>query len=143
MRRVFALVPALALTAGLAPAVPAPAQVAAKPPAAVKPPVAAPARSGGDIVGNWTAEALGQKVTASFTRQGDMIYGVVVIPDPLAGGSNTYHVAGVILGDEFAAQHGSGHLLKGTLTGPDSAEAVFSPKSGPSLKLHLVRRPAS
>ncbi len=106
------------------------------------PPKAPAARAAGvhDIVGNWTAEALGQTVTASFTRQGDMIYGVVVIPDPISGGSNTYHVAGVILGDEFAAQHASGHLLKGTLTGPDTAEAVFAPKSGPSLKLRLTRR---
>ena len=94
----------------------------------------------GDIAGEWTASVLGQEVTASFTRQGDMIYGVVVIPDPISGGSNTYHVAGVILGDEFAAQHASGHLLKGTLTGPDTAEAVFAPKSGPSLKLRLTRR---
>ena len=101
---------------------------------------AARATAGHDIVGAWAAEALGQTVTASFTRQGDMIYGVVVIPDPLSGGSNTYHVAGVILGDEFAAQHASGHLLKGTLTGPDTAEAVFAPKSGPSLKLRLTRR---
>lgn len=91
------------------------------------------------IVGNWSASVFGQEVTASFTRQGDMIYGVIVIPD-VGGGTNTYHVAGVILGAEFAAQHGSGHLLKGTLTGPDTAEAVFSPKSGPSLPLHLVRR---
>ena len=91
------------------------------------------------IVGNWSASVLGQEVTASFTRQGDMIYGVVVIPD-MGGGVNTYHVAGVILGAEFAAQHASGHLLKGTLTGPETAEAVFSPKSGPSLPLHLTRR---
>ena len=109
----------------------------------VPPKASAPAvraAGGHDIVGDWTAEALGQTVTASFTRQGDMIYGVVVIPDPMSGGSNTYHVAGVILGDEFAAQHASGHLLKGTLTGPDTAEAVFAPKSGPSLKLRLTRR---
>jgi hypothetical protein len=102
-----------------------------------------PAQPKPDIVGAWAAEALGQTVTASFTRQGDMIFGVVVIPDPLAGGANTYHVAGVILGNEFAAQHASGHLLKGTLTGPDTAEAVFTPKSGPSLKLRLTRRPGS
>ena len=101
---------------------------------------AARATAGHDIVGHWAAEALGQTVTADFTRQGDMIYGVVVIPDPISGGSNTYHVAGVILGDEFAAQHASGHLLKGRLTGPDTAEAVFAPKSGPSLKLRLTRR---
>jgi len=125
------------LLAALALAGPGPAlsQVPPKTPAP-----AARAAGGHDIVGNWAAEALGQTVTASFTRQGDMIYGVVVIPDPLSGGSNTYHVAGVILGDEFAAQHGSGHLLKGTLTGPDTAEAVFAPKSGPSLKLRLMRR---
>lgn len=91
------------------------------------------------IVGAWSASALGQEVTVNFTRQGDMIYGVVVIPD-LGGGANTYHLAGVIVGAEFAAQHGSGHLLKGRLTGPNTAEAVFSPKSGPSLPLHLTRR---
>ena len=28
-------------------------------------------------------------LSVGFTRQGDMIYGVVVIPDPLSGGSNT------------------------------------------------------
>ena len=92
-----------------------------------------------DIAGNWSAVVLGQEITASFTRQGDMINGVVTIPD-IGGGSNVYHVAGVILGADFAAQHGSGHLLKGTLTGPDTAEAVFSPKTGPSLTLHLKRR---
>ena len=125
------------LLAALSLAAPGPALSQAPPKAPVPPPRAA---GGHDIVGNWAAEALGQTVTASFTRQGDMIYGVVVIPDPISGGSNTYHVAGVILGDEFAAQHASGHLLKGTLTGPDTAEAVFAPKSGPSLKLRLTRR---
>ncbi len=93
-----------------------------------------------DIAGNWTATVLGQEVTASFTRDGDMIHGVVVIPDPINGGSNTYHVAGVVLGNQFAAQHGSGHLLKGTMTGPNAAEAVFIPKNGPSMNLHLKRR---
>ena len=99
----------------------------------------APAQQDAGIVGTWSASVLGQEVTASFTRQGDMIYGVVVLPD-VSGGSNTYHLAGVILGAEFAAQHGSGHLLKGRLTGPNTAEAVFTPKSGPALALHLVRR---
>ncbi|MFP5258316.1 MAG: hypothetical protein ACLGQH_04765 [Acidobacteriota bacterium] len=98
-----------------------------------------PAQPEAGIVGKWSASVLGQEVTASFTRQGDMIYGVIVIPD-VGGGTNTYHVAGVILGAEFAAQHASGHLLKGTLTGPNTAEAVFSPKSGPSMPLHLTRR---
>ena len=130
------LVAAVLAAWSLFPAVPAAAQV----PGQLPPRPSVQAKSGGDIVGNWTAQALGQTVTADFTRQGDMIYGVVIIPDPLSGGSNTYHVAGVILGDEFAAQHGSGHLLKGTLTGPDTAEAVFSPKNGPSLKLRLTRR---
>ena len=97
------------------------------------------AQQAADIAGNWSAVVLGQEITASFTRQGDMINGVVTIPD-IGGGSNVYHVAGVILGADFAAQHGSGHLLKGTLTGPDTAEAVFSPKNGPSLTLHLQRR---
>lgn len=128
------------LLAALSLAAPGPA-LAQVPPKAPVP--AARAAGGHDIVGHWAAEALGQTVTADFTRQGDMIYGVVVIPDPLSGGSNTYHVAGVILGDEFAAQHASGHLLKGTLTGPDTAEAVFAPKSGPSLKLRLTRRAGS
>lgn len=132
LRLLVAPVLAVALLAASGPVL---AQVPPKAPAP-----AVQAAGGHGIVGNWAAEALGQTVTASFTRQGDMIYGVVVIPDPLSGGSNTYHVAGVILGDEFAAQHASGHLLKGTLTGPDTAEAVFAPKSGPSLKLHLTRR---
>lgn len=95
-----------------------------------------------DIAGQWTASVLGQEVTATFTRHGDMINGVVVIPD-ITGGTNTYHVAGVILGADFAAQHGSGHLLKGHLTGPDQAEAVFSPKNGPAMTLHLKRRAGS
>ncbi|EHJ48226.1 hypothetical protein DFW101_2221 [Solidesulfovibrio carbinoliphilus subsp. oakridgensis] len=102
-------------------------------PAAAAPP--------GDIAGEWAASVLGQEVTASFTRQGDMIYGVIVIPD-IGGGSNTYHVAGVVLGDQFAAQHASGHLLKGTMVGPNEAQAVFSPKSGPPLNLVLKRRHA-
>ncbi|WP_029460706.1 hypothetical protein [Solidesulfovibrio alcoholivorans] len=97
------------------------------------------AQRAADIAGNWSAVVLGQEITADFTRQGDMINGVVAIPD-IGGGKNIYHVAGVILGADFAAQHGSGHLLKGTLTGPDTAEAVFSPKTGPSLTLHLKRR---
>ncbi|WP_043636512.1 hypothetical protein [Desulfovibrio sp. TomC] len=103
-------------------------------------PSPAAAQKDAGIVGNWSATVLGQQVTASFTRKDDMIFGVIVIPD-MGGTSNTYHVAGVILGAEFAAQHGSGHLLKGTLTGPDTAEAVFTPKSGPSLPLHLTRQP--
>lgn len=99
------------------------------------------AQAAGDISGEWTATVLGQEVTASFTRQGDMIYGVIVIPE-FGGGSNTYHVAGVVLGDQFAAQHASGHLLKGTMVGPNEAQAVFSPKSGPPLNLVLKRRHA-
>jgi hypothetical protein len=99
------------------------------------------ARAAGDIAGEWTASVLGQEVTASFTRQGDMIYGVIVIPE-LGGGSNTYHVAGVVLGDQFAAQHASGHLLKGAMVGPNEAQAVFTPKSGPPLNLVLKRRHA-
>jgi len=95
----------------------------------------------GDIAGDWTASVLGQEVTASFTRQGDMLYGVIVIPD-IGGGTNTYHVAGVVLGDQFAAQHASGHLLKGTVVGPNDAEAVFTPKSGPPLNLVFKRRHA-
>jgi hypothetical protein len=102
---------------------------------------AAPAQTPGDIAGDWTATVLGQTVTASFTRQGDLISGVIVIPD-IGGGSNTYHVAGVTLNGQFAAQHGSGHLLKGTVTGPNDAEAVFTPKSGPSLNLAFKRRAA-
>ncbi|EFL50319.1 hypothetical protein DesfrDRAFT_2885 [Solidesulfovibrio fructosivorans JJ]] len=98
---------------------------------------------GKEIAGQWTATVLGQEVTASFTRQGDMISGVIVIPDIVSGGSNTYHVAGVVLGDDFAAQHGSGHLLKGTVVGPNEAHAVFTPKSGPALNLVLKRRPGS
>jgi hypothetical protein len=100
---------------------------------------AAPAS--GDIAGDWAASVLGQTVTASFTRQGDMLYGVVVIPD-IGGGANTYHVAGVTLGDEFAAQHASGHLLKGAVTGPNDAQAVFTPKSGPPISLAFKRRSA-
>ena len=103
---------------------------------------AGPARTGNEIAGDWTATVLGQEVTAAFARQGDMISGVIVIPD-IGGGTNTYHVAGVILGNEFAAQHGSGHLLKGTLVGPDEAHAVFKPKSGPSLNLVFKRRHGS
>jgi len=103
------------------------------------PPAQAQVKALGDIAGDWTAMVLGQTVTASFTRQGSMISGVVVIPE-LGGGSNTYHLAGVVLNNEFAAQHGSGHLLKGAMLGPNDAEAVFTPKSGPPLQLHLKRR---
>lgn len=110
-------------------------------PVSAQPPVSAQARAVGDIAGDWAASVLGQSVTASFTRQGDMIHGVVVIPD-IGGGSNTYHVAGVVLGNDFAAQHGSGHLLKGVMTGPDEAEAVFTPKNGPALPLTFKRRAA-
>ncbi len=116
------------------------AGVAFVPPVSAQPP-AAQTQAIGDIAGDWTASVLGQTVTASFTRQGDMIAGVVVIPD-IGGGSNTYHVAGVVLGNDFAAQHGSGHLLKGAMTGPNTAEAVFSPKNGPSMPMKLQRRTA-
>ncbi|MYL84566.1 hypothetical protein GTA51_15705 [Desulfovibrio aerotolerans] len=101
--------------------------------------VPAQAQQDAGIVGTWSAAVLGQEVTANFTRQGDMIYGVVVLPD-ISGKTNTYHLAGVIVGADFAAQHGSGHLLKGRLTGPNTAEAVFTLKSGPAVPLHLVRR---
>jgi len=99
------------------------------------------AQPAGDIAGDWTASVFGQTVTANFTRQGDMIYGVVVIPE-IGGGSNTYHLAGVIVNGQFAAQHGSGHLLKGSMLGPNEAQAVFTPKSGPPLDLTLIRRSA-
>ena len=101
--------------------------------------VPAQAQQDAGIVGTWSAAVLGQEVTANFTRQGDMIYGVVVLPD-ISGKTNTYHLAGVIVGADFAAQHGSGHLLKGRLTGLNTAEAVFTLKSGPAVPLHLVRR---
>ncbi len=99
----------------------------------------AQAQTAYDIAGNWTATVLGQTVTATFNRDGNLINGVVVIPDP-AGGSNTYHMAGTYLNGNFAALHGSGHLLKGTVTGPNDAQAVFTPKNGPTLTLNLKRQ---
>lgn len=92
-----------------------------------------------DIAGHWTAQVLGQTVTAAFDRQDKMITGVVVVPDPLTGQKNTYHVAGVFVDGNFAARHGSGHVLQGTMTGPGDAQAVFTPKGGPPMTLTLKR----
>jgi len=127
------------LAALLLPAVLSAGEGRAQVPARTQAPASATAQAPGDIAGDWTATVFGQTVTATFTRQGDMIYGVVVIPD-IGGGSNTYHLAGVTINGQFAAQHGSGHLLKGAVTGPNDAEAVFTPKSGPPLNLTFKRR---
>lgn len=96
-------------------------------------------KPGYDIAGNWTAFVLGQRVTASFTRQDKMISGVVIVPDPLTGQNNTYHVAGVFVDGNFAARHGSGHVIQGSMTGPGEAKAVFTPKNGPPMDLTLTR----
>jgi hypothetical protein len=101
-------------------------------------------KPGLDIAGNWTASVLGQTVTASFSRQDKMISGVVIVPDLLTGQKNTYHVAGVFVDGKFAARHGSGHVIQGTVTGPGEAQAVFTPNGGPPMNLTLRRdRPGS
>ena len=92
-----------------------------------------------DIAGHWSAMVLGQRVTADFTRQDKLITGVVIVPDPLTGQNNTYHVAGVFVDGNFAARHGSGHVIQGAVTGPGEAQAVFTPKNGPPMNLTLTR----
>lgn len=98
--------------------------------------------AGYDIAGHWSAQVLGQVVTATFARQDKLLTGVVVVPDPLTGQKNTYHVAGVFADGNFAARHGSGHVIQGTVTGPREARAVFTPKGGPPMDL-LLRRDRS
>ncbi len=91
-----------------------------------------------DLTGRWEAQVLGFPVTAEFTQDGKLLSGVLVLRDA-AGQSSTYHLRGTIVDGFFAAVHGSGHMLRGTMRGPDEADGEFTPTGAPPLAIHLRR----
>ncbi|NDY58853.1 hypothetical protein G3N56_19120 [Desulfovibrio sulfodismutans] len=103
---------------------------------------AAPAAPGParDIAGTWEAQVMGQSATVTFTQNGNLISGLLLVPD-ITGKQNSYHLSGTIVDNFFAAFHGSGHMLRGWLRGPDEADGELTLANTPpiALKLHRVR----
>ncbi len=91
-----------------------------------------------DLTGKWSADVLGLTVTAEFTQKDKLLSGVLVLRD-LMGQSNTYHFSGTIVDGFFAAVHGSGHMLKGTMHGPNEADAELTLKDATPLPIQLRR----
>lgn len=107
-------------------------------PAFAAPPVApGPAR---DIAGTWQALVMGQPVTVRFTQNGNLISGLLLLPD-VTGKENAYHLSGTIVDDFFAAFHGSGHMLRGWLRGSDEATGELTLKDAAPITfpMHRVR----
>ncbi|MDQ7830213.1 MAG: hypothetical protein RDU30_00630 [Desulfovibrionaceae bacterium] len=106
------------------------------------PPLAAPGPAAPgparDIAGTWEAQVMGQSATVAFTQNGNLISGLLVLPD-ISGAQNTYHLSGTIVGDFFAAVHGSGHMLRGWLRGPDEADGELLLTDTPPIALTLHR----
>ena len=125
-RIMFKIVPALMLLCLLAQAAP----VSAAPPAAP-----GPAR---DIAGTWRAEVMGQPVTVRFTQNGNLISGLLLLPD-VTGKENAYHLSGTIVDDFFAAFHGSGHMLRGWLRGTDEATGELTLKDAAPITFPMRR----
>lgn len=91
-----------------------------------------------DLTGKWEAQGMGFPVTAEFTQKGKLLSGVLVLRD-ITGQSNTYHLSGTIVDGFFAAVHGSGHMLRGTMLGPNEADGEFTLKDAQPLPIHLRR----
>lgn len=91
-----------------------------------------------DLTGKWAADVLGLTVTAEFTQNDKLLSGVLVLRD-ITGQNNTYHFSGTIVDGFFAAVHGSGHMLRGTMHGPNEADAELTLKDATPLPIHLRR----
>ena len=81
---------------------------------------------------------MGQTVTVSFTQTGNMVSGLLVLPD-ITGTPNNYHLSGSIAGDFFATAHGSGHLLRGWLRGADEATGELTLKGASPITFTMRR----
>lgn len=107
-------------------------------PATAAPPAApGPAMN---VAGSWQARIMGQSVTVRFTQNGNLISGLLVITD-VSGQENAYHLSGTIVGDFFAAFHGSGHMLRGWLHGPDEATGELTIKDAAPVTFSMHRAP--
>ncbi|MFZ5811594.1 MAG: hypothetical protein ACOY4F_06090 [Thermodesulfobacteriota bacterium] len=91
-----------------------------------------------DLTGKWSAEVVGLTVAAEFTQNDKLLSGVLVLRD-ITGQSNTYHFSGTIVDGFFAAVHGSGHMLRGTMHGPNEADAELTLKGAQPLPIHMRR----
>ncbi|KUG29785.1 hypothetical protein ASZ90_000329 [hydrocarbon metagenome] len=111
------------------------AAVAAAAPAAPSPTAPGPAQ---DIAGTWQAQVMGQSATVTFTQNGNLISGLLVLPD-VTGKQNSYHLSGTIVDTFFAALHGSGHMLRGWLRSPDEADGELTLAGSPPISLTLRR----
>lgn len=111
------------------------AVAAAAPAAQVAPAAPGPAQ---DIAGTWQAQVMGQSATVTFTQNGNLISGLLVLPD-VTGKQNSYHLSGTIVDTFFAALHGSGHMLRGWLRSPDEADGELTLAGSPPISLTLRR----
>ncbi len=99
---------------------------------------AAASAAGFDLTGRWEAEVLGANVAAEFEQTGKLLKGVLYVPD-INGKTNVYHLAGTVVDDQFAALHGSGHLLRGSMPDNNTAQGVFTLKTGEKIPLRFHR----
>jgi hypothetical protein len=97
-----------------------------------------PALAQADITGLWVADFYGNKVECHMEQRGQFLYGVAYVTTK-AGERNTYHLAGLIDGNNIRAMHGSGNFFVGSLQNGDKAAGTFFFKDGPSFSIQADR----
>ena len=97
-----------------------------------------PALAQADITGLWVADFYGNKVECHMEQRGQFLYGVAYVTTK-AGERNTYHLAGLILGESVRATHGSGNYFVGSIQNEDKTSGTFFFKDGPSFSIQADR----
>ena len=96
-----------------------------------------PALAQADITGLWVADFYGNKVECHMEQRGQFLYGVAYVTTK-AGERNTYHLAGLIDGNNIRAMHGGGNYFVGSIQNGNKAAGTFFFKDGPVV-LHTGR----
>jgi len=99
---------------------------------------AVPAWAETDITGLWRSEFYGNKVECHIEQRGQFIYGVVYV-NTQSGERNTYHVAGVVIGNHVRAQHGGGNYFDGDVQGDTASGTFHIKKNGLSVAMRAER----
>jgi len=92
-----------------------------------------------DVEGLWTADFFGNTVECHLEQKGEYLWGVAYVTTR-AGERNTYHLVGVVSGDQVVAMHGSsGNRFSGQFTADGKATGTFFMKDGPSMAMEARR----
>lgn len=97
-----------------------------------------PALAQADVTGLWEAEFYGNKVECHLEQRGQFLYGVATVTTR-TGERNTYHLGGLIQGNDIRAMHGSGNYFVGSVKDNDKAVGTFYFKDGPSFAMQADR----